>query len=352
MKKLKILANLSRYDYGDIALGDSFEYSTFYAYFKAMGHRVELFDYYKWFNKGGKKLVHDKLLAASKCDYDMIFSVPLGDQISFNTLDKIKRSQSGAISIAWMCDDKWRWRDFGSVIAPHFDFVITTDPDSVDKYHSIGYYNVIASQWACNVTKFKKTKSRKMYDVSFIGGISGWRSYVVDSLKKNNVNVSCFGNGWEHGKVSVDEMVSIYNQSKIVLNLSNSTRFDVGYLFHISKWPKSGSLKEKIAQTFPGVTEYILSKKREEDIKARFFEVLGCGAFLLSYDVVNLDKYLKSRVDFDTYTTIDDLLKKVKYYLSNEVDREKIATRGYKKVITKHTYANRFDNIFQTLKLK
>ncbi len=350
MKKLRILANISRYDYGNKSQGDSFEYSTFYTFFLQSGYSVDLFDYMESFKRGGKKLVHKELLTkVTENNYDLIFTVPLFDNFDPKTLEQLQKSASGAISVAWMCDDKWRWESFGKHYGPFFDYTITTDPDALQKYKSIGYSNAVLSQWAHDESVFKRLPLTKRYDVSFIGGISGWRSYVIKKLQQRGIKVECFGTGWKNGKVSVEEMVGIYNQSKIVLNLSNSTRFDFEYLLTTNKPRVTGNFKSDILHFLPGLTEFVFSKKRQEDIKARFFEVLGTGSFLLSYPVEHLEKYLTPGVDLVTYESVPDLIKRIKYYLNLDEEREKIASHGYTLVKTKHTYQNRFDEIFKRL---
>lgn len=103
----------------------------------------------------------------------------------------------------------------------------------MNKYRNIGYKNVVLSQWASFGFKkninFKTTKYK--YDVSFVGGISGYREYLINQLKKKGVKVECFGAGWENGRVTFEEMGEIFENSKINLNISNSVNYDVRYIF-------------------------------------------------------------------------------------------------------------------------
>lgn len=347
MKRLKILANILRYDYGRRAFGDSFEYSTFYNFFVSQGHQVDIFDYASVLAKGGPGELQQKLWKATKNKaYDLIFSVPFTNQLSPQTLDGIKKSASGTPSVAWMCDDKWRWQNFSKILAPHFDYIITTDPDAVSRYKSIGYTKVFLSQWGFDQKVYHYKKLKKFYDLTFIGGISPWREYVVNHLRKKGFSITCFGTGWENGRVTTQEVAEIYNQSKIVLNLSNSIQFNLPFILNIKPLQIKTTLKETIFHSLPGLVEFIISQKRKEDIKARFFEVTGCGAFLLSYDVEHIENYLTPEKDFAVYHDLNELESKARYYLLHDKQRQRIALQGFERSHREHTYKRRFEGIF------
>lgn len=350
MKKLRILANIPRFDYGNPALGNSFEYDTFFKFFEDQGHVVDLYDYTSRYLFEGQKRMAAELIARTRTNkYDLIFTVPFTNQFSSVELRLLTLKYSRAISVAWMCDDKWRWESYSKYLAHDFDYVVTTDPDSIAKYLSINYNRAILSQWAHNPTIYRKYQTRKKYDVSFVGGISPWRAYVIDQLKKQSINVHCFGSGWENGRVTLDDTVEIYNQSKIVLNLSNSTQLNLPFLFTFHQPHKFSTPKETLYVMAPGLVEYLISKKRVEDIKARFFEVTGAGAFLLSYSVKYLDRYLTPGKEFVQYESLKTLVPLIRYYLKHDAEREKIALAGYHRTHSFHTYGQRFEAIFRQI---
>lgn len=348
MKKLRILAVMARYDYGKPELGDSFEYNTFFSYFIKQGYSVEFVDS----QQNSKKFILALQSKLQKKSFDVVFAVPLSSEFSNTILNTINSYKKSAQFVAWMCDDKWRWESFGKHLAPHFDFVITTDPDAVQKYHSNGYQNVILSQWGFDETSFKKMTLKKDIDVLFIGGISPWREYVIEFLKQEGINVHVVGKGWRAGRITLAEMVKLYNRAKIVLNLSNSTQSHLPFLLRVKPFKDMGSVKASIANSFPGLVEYLISQKRKEDIKARFFEVIGTGSFLLSYSVDHLDAYLKDGYDYISYSSLNSLKEKIQYYLTHAQERERIARQGYQTAQKKHRYSHRFSEVFKNLGVK
>lgn len=74
------------------------------------------------------------------------------------------------------------------------------------------------------------------------------------------------------------------------------------------------------------------------DINYRTFETCGCGTFLLTNYTPNLEKLFDIGNEIVVYNDLEDLDKKVTYYLENEEEREAIAKAGYQRAIKNHTY--------------
>ena len=347
---MRILLNMMQYDYGNPNQGLSFEYEIFGNLFKKIkDSTVELFDYREEMNKNGKEKMNHMLI--KKCKEfkpDLVFTFLFENEIMPRTLDRIRKYSQE--SITWMADDKWRWKLIGKKYCKYFDYVITTDPDAIKKYENIGYKNAILSQWGIDPEIYRNMELGKDISVSFVGRDNAWRRFVIKELKRKGIEVECYGFGWKNGRVTQQQMINIFNRSKINLNLSNSVKFNLKYLLDINfLWNKDISFARNIFTIFGPQLHTIISKKRKEDIKARIFEVIGSGGFLLSYDVEHLSDYFKIGEDLVTYSSIDDLASKIFYYLKNENIRNDVARSGYKNVIKNHTYQKRFQDIFQRI---
>ena len=81
-------------------------------------------------------------------------------------------------------------------------------------------------------------------------------------------------------------------------------------------------------------------------LKGKDFVAPGCGGLLLTNDTEQIAKYFIPNAEIITYHDANDAAEKIKYYLKNENEREKIAKRGYEKVMREHTYEKRFLEIF------
>lgn len=199
----------------------------------------------------------------------------------------------------------------------------------------MGYKNAILSQWASFEYngKIDFNNIEYKYDVSFVGGISGYRKWIVKELLKVGIRVRCFGHGWSNGRVSFEDMSLIFKISKINLNISNSTSYDIRYIF----------------SSFKSLREFIKAKKRAEQIKARNFEIPAFGGFQLTNYVPSLEHYFEIGRGIALYTSIKDLVLQIDYYLDNEEERREIMINGYKKAINEHTYLNRLKDIFEKI---
>lgn len=342
-----------QYDYGNPKQGISFEYDVFGTLFgKVKNSEVELFDYKENMKKRGQKRMNALLVKKTKeFKPDLIFTFLFENELYPETLNEIRKYSKS--SITWMADDKWRWKLIGRKYCKNFDYVITTYPGAILKYESIGYKNSILSQWAVDQDVYKDKQLKKDIPISFVGRDNAWRRFVVKELKRKGIEVDCYGFGWENGRVTQKEMIEIFNRSKINLNLSNSVKFDLKYLFDINLvWNKDISFARNIFTIFGPQLHTIISKKRKEDIKSRFFEVIGSGGFLLSYNVENLSSYFDIGEELVIYDNIGDLASKIFYYLGHNEKRLSIADKGYNRVIKEHTYEKRFKDIFRIMSEK
>jgi len=325
---MKIVPIFLRYDYGIKSRGDSLEYKGFYAALKQLTDEVYPF-WYDNYLTNKDELQQQIIKFVDDVNPTIVFFILMKDEISFKTLDYLKDKYT---TINWFCDDQWRFENFTRNYAPHFTYSITTDKFSLNKYKHMGYDNAILSQWAsfgCE-KDISLNEIDYKHDVSFVGSISIYRKWIVEELLKKGIEVKCFGLGWENGKVSFEKMTEIFKSSKINLNISNSASSDIRVIFSSPK----------------GLYEFIKSKKRCEQIKARNFEIPFFGGFQLTNYIPSLEDHFEIGRDVAVYTSVEDLVHQIYYYLENEEERRKIMIAGYNNAINKHNYLNRLQDIF------
>jgi hypothetical protein len=80
------------------------------------------------------------------------------------------------------------------------------------------------------------------------------------------------------------------------------------------------------------------NKGIRDDINYRVFETLGAGTFLLTNKIAGLEKLLVDGRHIVTYDNGNDCIAKMRYYLLNEKEREKIAGAGHAHCKRNHTY--------------
>lgn len=329
---MKILVVSMLHTYGDSSREHSYEYFNFYLSLKKMGHEVELFDYMGEMKVLGKEGMNQKLVDLVKKSIPAMTMFSLyTDQFESKVIDELRKFTK---TLCFFHDDTWRL-EYSRYWAKYFDFFTTPDINGELKYREIGLSNAIYFPFGCNEQIFKRMDVPKKIDVSFVGGWHPYREWLIKRLEKNGVNVDVAGFGWPNGEIDQEAMVNKFNESRINLNLSNSAPWDARYLISSPR----------------GLINRLRSKKNIEQMKARIFEVNGCGSFQLSYYVEGLEDCYDINREIAVYRDPDDLIEKVKFYLAHEKLRESIAASGIARTLRDHTYANRFKKIFKRMGL-
>ncbi len=71
----------------------------------------------------------------------------------------------------------------------------------------------------------------------------------------------------------------------------------------------------------------------------------------MTEDADDLRDYYKLGEEIVVYKDNEDLVRKIKYYLAHEDERERIALRGYERTIRDHSTEKRFEDIFRMIGL-
>ncbi|HEX4916934.1 MAG TPA: glycosyltransferase [Limnobacter sp.] len=328
---MRILMVCMQHDYGDPARGYSYEYWNFAQSLQNMGHEVLWFDYMAQMKAMGRDAMNAALVEAARSSRPdlAIFSL-YTDQLSEAAVDQVRQFTK---TFCFFHDDTWRV-DFSRHWAAHFDYFSSSDFDAIHKYRQLGLPNVVHMPFGINQHLYHPIENRSPeFDVSFVGGWHPVRAWLIQRLQKAGFKVAVFGHRWPGGMVSQEEMVRIFNVSAINLNLSNSTTWDMRYLFSS---PKAFAMHFK-------------TQKVVEQIKARHFEINACNAFQLSYYVEGLERCYTIGEEIAVFNSPDELISKVDFYLSKPELRQQMAQAGYSRTMQDHTYAQRFNLLFQRM---
>jgi spore maturation protein CgeB len=320
---LKILCAFGEYNYGKRERGRGYEFSNFLPALRALGHEVSFFetldrDRYADF----AQLNRSFLETVRKERPDVIFCVLMHYELWLETLE-IAKEICGATLIHWATDDSWKYRQFSRLIASHFDLYATTYAAAFEKAWQDGLKNFHLSQWAAaGATLQEPLVARECrYAVSFVGSRYGNRVQWIEGLRQRGIEVDCFGHGWDQGAVAGEEIRRIMRDSVISLNFGDSET------------------------VLDGVR---LSRSRQ--IKARIFEVPGCGGFLLTQPADGLERYYFPGREVATFGDLEDLVRRIGHYMAHPEERDKIARAGHRRTRAEHTYEIRFLQLLDAAK--
>ena len=365
---MRILYVGSKYDYGKIEQGLSFEHYNFYEFFRRSNHDVTYFDSVGAFERLGREAADRSLLKVVQTERpNLMFSVLFVYELNPSIVRHISE-HTDTTTLNWFCDDDWRFEDYSRHWAPCFNWVVTTARSALEKYERMGYRNAIKSQWGCNDLLCRKLDLPFRFDVSFVGRPHGDRRRVIGELQKVGIEIEVFGTGWGSGRIAQDEMIRVFNQSRINLNLSNASVASdaasapavapTGLVFRQRRTqvPFGASIRrhgralaDRVAGAASGSSK---SAAYLQQIKARNFEVPGCGGFLLTGEAEDLQSYYDIGHEIACFDGTRDLVDKIKYYLSHEDERMAMAQAGYERTLRDHTYGARFGEIFSRIGLQ
>ena len=242
----------------------------------------------------------------------------LGETVLFNsTLKALK--EKGITLIGYFFDDAKTFKAATEWRLGLLDYCVTVDsPDSVRLYEESGWTGkAIFLPVGSNCTDFYKKEIPYAYDATFIGQNYLGRKEFMETLslqlvKSGREKVECFGLNWRNGVVSKEMMNDIYNGTKINLCLTD---------------------------TSSGKTQ----------LKGKLFDICMAGGFLLTQYADGLEKIFRPDKEIVCFTSLDDAVGKIEYYLRHEEEREQIAQEGYKRAVENYTWDSHFKILFRKM---
>ena len=85
-------------------------------------------------------------------------------------------------------------------------------------------------------------------------------------------------------------------------------------------------------------------------IPLRAMDIMGSGGFLLTNYQEDFLDFFEPGVDYVFYSSRDEMVKLVDYYLEHEEERREIAQNGYNKMKSGHTYRDRIELLIKRMK--
>ena len=328
----KILYVGMKHDYGDEKRPKSYEYIHVLESLISGGYDCEFFDYMEYIKKNGHQALQAKLieLADTITPSLVIFSLYI-DQISVETIKKISSKYT---TFGLFFDDTWR-RDFVVEYGGAMHFFTTTDIFGEAIYKKMGLSaKALYFAYGFNPKYFYPDHSGFKGDIAFVGSWSSTRVWIYKQLIKAGFQVEMYGHGWKNGVLDHSEMLEVFQQSKINLNLSNSVQDSLSYIVSSPRALKG----------------YLMGAKKGEQLKGRHVEINASGGFQMSFYTDGLAGLYELNKEIEVYQGIEDLKFKLKYYLEHDEEREKVAARGLARS-QDYKYINVMEKLFQRMGL-
>jgi hypothetical protein len=301
---------------------DTYMYQIYFTLLKKIFPRMETFDSKKLYFQYGKKHMNSLFLKKiSSKKYKLILFAMEFDEFYPETLKKIRELSSESKSAVIICDDDAKFDNWSRYLSLFFDYTITSQ-DFLNEYKKDGINAFFHLDY--NLQYLFPQNIQKTYDVTFIGRPKADRNEVLKYLLDNGIKVAIFGWDWYKypefkkvykGPLNQKDYAKVINQSKI--NLSPA---------------KAGYLEQR----------------NQYNMKGRYFEVALCKSFQLIEKFPTLLKFFNEK-EIGMYDSQEDMLAKVKYYLSHKKERELMAKRAYEKTLKEYNREKQLISIFNQI---
>lgn len=252
---------------------------------------------------------------------DILISQSMGSLIDGAVLSKI-RNDYGTVIINIAMDDRHQYRGAKingswsgtSALIPHIDLALTAAPECVDWYLKEGCPALFFPEASAPDIFYPMPEMPKIYDVCFVGGCYGIRKKIVKAVEASGVKVAAYGNGWQKGRIAIEEVPKLFAQSRIILG--------IGTIGHCMDF---------------------------YSLKMRDFDAPMSGSLYLTHHNPDLANLFVVGKEMETYSTSKECVEKVVYYLSHPNEAEAIARAGCLRAEKEHAWGKRFGGLFEYL---
>ena len=248
----------------------------------------------------GELMNRDLLKLFDREKPELILYLAAGEEVYKSTI--MKMNTAGSLTLGWFFDDGINFDIYSKWWTDVLSYYVTHDRGSYIKCKNYKIDAILIPIFT-NPRYYHPYPCSKKYDISFVGEAYRHRKIFFQTLANVGLLVNKYGKGWKKGWLSIGDVVKVYNETKININLSRAY----------------------VPDYMPG------SKDIVKQIKGKLIEIAMCGGFILTDDAPYLKDYFEPGKEVVCFNDLEDAKRKIEYYLSHEQEREEIAQAGYEK---------------------
>ena len=303
--------------------------------------------------------------------FDLIFTYLMDGMIEPGAIDEIRKS--GVPTCNFSCNNAHQFYLVDG-LSPHFDYNLHSEKDARSKFLAIGA-NPLWWPMASNPKYFKPFDVPRTTAVSFVGMNYALRARYIDHLLENGIDAHAYGPAWKSGAQtkwrSVGKRYLLVFQSLMARSADAQARASSLLAEHdfrrrlAAKFPNNVhgpvSDEELIAlysrsQISLGFLEvydqHDPSRVVTRHLHLREFEAPMSGALYCTGYLAELAEFFEPDIEVLVYRNEQELLDKVRYYLSHPDEAEKVRLAGHARALRDHTYHRRFQTLFREIGLE
>jgi len=353
---------------------------------EAMGHELVRFSFPGWpddadpqWRQHGKPDTNERLLRAVRRAHaqrplDLFYGYLYSSVVYPQTLDELRRT--GVPIVNFSCNNVHQF-ELVAPIAPHVDLNIVPEAAALPSFAAVGA-RTARIQLAANPAVYRPLPEPRVYDVTFVGQRYADRADFLVHLQRSGVAVRAWGAGWQSRKRLdlatlraawsflederfdgvrrlVEQRTRRNGQALVADPVDDGVEGEVAQ-FGGPRLTQRGLVRtfsqSRLSLGFATAGDSHRGPRRLTHLRLREFEAPMSGALYLAEQQDELAEYFTIGEELLTYTTPDDLLETVRYYLAHPEQAERVRRAGRRRALREHTWAHRFRELFARLGLQ
>lgn len=266
--------------------------------------------------KANDQIIQKVMSAHSSID---VIWIDKGVTIKPRTLKKVKKHSQTTILVHYNPDDPFgrlRHDGWGNFLAcaRFYDIHFVPRPQNIIEYKALGCENIYLFKRSYDPQThhdfYVDCKDKKIYggSVGFIGSYEKERALDILYLAENGIPVRIWGLYWHKAHFLKHPNIKIENKALYADNYSKAiSSFDINLNF--------------------------LRKDNRDFHNSRSVEIPACGGFMLAERSTDHLRLFEEGKEAEYFGNREELLEKIKYYLSEKNQRTTIAKAGHLRCI-------------------
>ena len=306
--------------------------------------------------RNSERLLDDVRKAHRERPLDLVFTYFSTRHVLGEAIDEIRAL--GVPTVNFYCNSVHQFH-LVEEIAPHFDYCMFPEREAIESYRAVGA-NPVHVQMAANPRFYKPYPLPREFEVTFVGQRYLERPEYVHHLHANGVDVRVWGPGWQKRKKRPAGLVGRGRRlaGRLMRRVPGAAEPEELYALPGSRCGPPLS-DEQLVKMYSrsaislGFSEVQHAQTGEitRHIRLRDFEAPMSGALYFTGYQDELVEYYRIDEEIICYETKEELLDKVRYYLSHRSEGERVREAGLRRARRDHTWENRFRSLFRAVGL-
>jgi len=266
-------------------------------------------------------IMQRKLLHAARLANPDLIIICKGELIHASTVESLRRRHCIPI-VNWFPDPRLYGYERVMESIPLLDRFYTKNREDIGRAKLLNWNNVTYLAHCADIELHGKEIGYPdplfQADLSFVGSCYPYRDLLMSQLASFNLKV--WGRRWRES--------ALYRMKPESVTGCEARGFDQIKVFH-------HSIINLNLHHFDDVC----------GLNQRLFDICGCGGFQIVDYKEEIKEYYEIGKEIETFSSIEELKDKIRFYLDNRQEATEIGLRAREKTLKHHTYEHRVQSI-------